>query len=53
MKRLNVSGMTVTRDAYRSIMDDMGAQLIGSIQKNSIVFDNLDFKILANIILQN
>ena len=41
-------------------MDDMGAELIGSIQKYvgtglepRIVFDNLDFKILANLILQN
>ncbi|XP_044180297.1 uncharacterized protein LOC114947031 isoform X3 [Acropora millepora] len=41
-------------------MDDMGAKLIGSIRKYigtglepRIVFDNLDFKILANVILQN
>ena len=41
-------------------MDDMGAKLIGSIRKYvgtclepCIVFDNLDFKILANVILQN
>ena len=60
MKRLNVSGISITRDGYRSIMDDMGAQLVCSIRKNvgaglepRIVFDNLDFKILANIILQN
>ena len=60
MKRLNVGGITVTRDGYCSIMDDMGAELIGSIRKYvgtglepRIVFDNLDFKILANVILQN
>ena len=60
MKRLNVGGITVTRDGYRLIMDDMGAELIGSIRKYvgtglepRIVFDNLDFKILANVILQN
>lgn len=41
-------------------MDDMGAELIGTIRKNvlaglepRIVFDNLDFTILVNIILQN
>jgi len=60
MKRLNKGGITVRRDGYRTIMDDMGADLIQSIRKNvaaglepRIVFDNLDFKILANVILQN
>ncbi len=60
MKRLNKGGITVTRDGYRSIMDDMGDDLIQSVRKNvaaglepRIVFDNLDFKVLANVILQN
>lgn len=60
MKRLNTEGIAVTRDGYRSIMDDMGSELIGSVRKNvmagrepRMVFDNLDFKILVNIILQN
>ena len=62
MKRLNVGGgITITKDGlYRSIMDDMGVELIGSIRKYvgtglepHIVFDNLDFRILANVILQN
>lgn len=59
--KINVGGITITRDGYRLIMDDMGAELIGSIRKKlcwyglepCIVFDNLDFKILANVILQN
>lgn len=53
-------GIAVTRDGYRTIMDDMGADLIDRVRKNiaaglepRIVFDNLDFKILANIILTN
>ena len=58
--KINVGGISITRDGYRLIMDDMGAKLIGSIRKYvatglepCIVFDNLDFKILANVILQN
>lgn len=53
-------GIAVTRDGYRTIMDDMGADLIDRVRKNiatglepRIVFDNLDFKILVNIILTN
>ena len=53
-------GIAVTRDGYRTIMDDMGADLIDRVRKNitaglepQIVFDNLDFKILVNIILTN
>ena len=60
MKRLNREGITVTRDGYRTIMDDMRAELIGSVREKvtaglepRIVFDNLDFRILANVILQN
>lgn len=58
--KINVGGNNITRDGYGLIMDDMGAKLIGSIRKYvgtglepCIVFDNLDFKILANVILQN
>lgn len=60
MKRLNRGGITITRDGYRTIMDDIGTDLIHSVRTNvaaglepRIVFDNLDFKILANVILQN
>ena len=31
--KINVGGITITRDGYRLIMDDMGAKLIGSIRK--------------------
>lgn len=31
--KINVGGITITRDGYRLIMDDMGAELIGSIRK--------------------
>ena len=34
MKRLNRMGITVTRDGYRTIMDDMGADLIDRVRKN-------------------
>ena len=60
MKRLHEEGITVSRDGYRAIMDDLGAELIGSVRKHviaglepRITFDNLDFKVLVNIILQN
>lgn len=53
-------GITVTRDGYRTIMDDIGADLIGHVRQNiaaghepRIIFDNLDFKILVNVILTN
>ena len=53
-------GITVTRDGYRTIMNDMGADLIDRVRKNvaaglepRIIFDNLDFKILVNIMLTN
>ena len=53
-------GITVTRDGYRTILDDIGADLLGRVRQNiaachepRIIFDNLDFKILVNIILTN
>lgn len=53
-------GIAVTREGYRTIMDDMGSDLLDRVRKNiavglepRIVFDNLDFKILVNIILTN
>ena len=53
-------GITVTRDGYRTIMDDMSADLIDRVRKNvaaglepRIIFENLDFKILVNIMLTN
>ena len=60
MKRLHEEAITVSRDVYRAIMDDLGAELIGSVRKHviaglepRITFDNVDFKVLVNIILQN
>ena len=60
MKRLHEEGITVSRDVYRAIMDDLGAELIGSVRKHviaglepRITFDNVDFKVLVKIILQN
>ena len=60
MKRLNREGITVTRDGYRAIMDDLSAGLVESVRKNvldglqpRLTYDNLDFKILVNIILQS
>ena len=60
MKRLHEEAITVSRDVYRAIMDDLGAELIGSVRKHviaglepRIIFDNVDFKVLVNIILQN
>ncbi|XP_074612567.1 uncharacterized protein LOC141866909 isoform X2 [Acropora palmata] len=60
MKRLNRAGVTVTRETYRSIMDDIGSDLLVTIRRQvsagcapRLFFDNLDFKILVNIILQN
>ena len=60
MKRLHEEGITIPRDGYRAIMDDLCAELIGSVRKHviaglepRITFDNLDFKVLVSIILQN
>lgn len=60
MKRLHEEAITVSRDVYRAIMDDLGAELVGSVRKHviaglepRITFDNVDFKVLVNIILQN
>lgn len=60
IKRLHEEGIKVSSDGYRAIMDDLGAELIGSVRKHviaglkpRITFDNLDFKVLVNIILQN
>ena len=52
--------ITQTRNQYNNIMDDVGKDLTGMISEQlkkgqpfRIVFDNLDFRILANIILKN
>ena len=49
--------VTQTRNQHNNILDDVGKDLIGMISKQltkgqplRIVFDNLDFRILANIL---
>ena len=54
MKRRHEEGVTVSRDGYQAIMDDLGSELIVSAGlEPRITFDNLDFKVLVYIILQN
>ena len=52
--------MCQSRESYRNLMDDVGGnlkqeirQLLKTEGKPRLVFDNFDFKILANIILPN
>ncbi|KAK2569818.1 hypothetical protein P5673_005669 [Acropora cervicornis] len=45
MKRLNRAGVTVTRETYRSIMDDIGSDLLGSVV--ILLQKSEDFKVLA------
>ncbi|XP_068733624.1 uncharacterized protein [Montipora capricornis] len=59
-ERLNKSGITQSRESFRNIMDDLGSNLssiikakVDSGQELRVVFDNFDFRILANIILRN
>lgn len=59
-RRLNKLGICQTRPSYRNLMDDVGGSLKQDIRellktegRPRIVFDNFDFKILANIILPN
>ncbi|XP_028408673.1 uncharacterized protein LOC114531236 isoform X2 [Dendronephthya gigantea] len=60
-RRLGKLGVTQSRDNLRNLMDDVGSDCESTIRdlillkkKNlRIVFDNIDFKILANIILKN
>ena len=59
-QRLNKVGVTQTRESYRRIMDDIGADLKSSITSQisagrqlRVCFDNIDFRILVNIILKN
>ena len=53
-------GITQTREGYRTIMDDIGDDLTSTIatqmsagRQLRICFDNIDFRILVNIILKN
>jgi hypothetical protein len=59
-QRLSNLGITQTRKSFVNLMDDAGGNLIDDLKKLvstegqlRIVFDNFDFKILANIILRN
>lgn len=52
--------MTQTRESYRLILDDIGADLKNTIANQMsagkqlrVCFDNMDFRILVNIILKN
>ena len=52
--------ITQTRCNYNNIIDDLGKDLVTSVcrelesgRKLRFVFDNFDFRILANIILKN
>lgn len=57
---MNKSCITQSRDSYRRIMDSLGSDLtsvfkakIESGLEMRVVFDNFDFRILANILLHN
>ena len=59
-QRLNKVGVTQTRESYRLIMDDIGGDLKNTIanqisagQQLRICLDNMDFRVLVNIILKN
>ncbi|XP_078365968.1 uncharacterized protein LOC144650183 isoform X2 [Oculina patagonica] len=59
-ERLNKSCITQSRESFRNIMDSLGSNLTSVIkakvesgQEMRVVFDNFDFKVLANIILRN
>ena len=59
-QRLNKTGVTQSRDSLLNIMDSVGGDIISEVkqvlQTNGslrIVFDNLDFIVLVNIILKN
>ena len=59
-QRLNKVGVTQTRESCRLIMDDIGGDLKKTIanqmsagQQLRICFDNMDFRVLVNIILKN
>lgn len=60
VERLNRQGISQTRDSYRNVMDGIGANLIQGVRESiaagkemRVVFDNIDFKILVNVILKN
>ena len=59
-QRLTKHGITQSRESFRNIMDDVASdlknemkELVKSKGKPQMVFDNFDFKILANIVLPN
>ena len=58
--RLNKTALTQSRERYRNMMDSLSSNLhsvirerVKSGQDIMIVFDNFDFRILANVILHN
>ncbi|CAH3179477.1 unnamed protein product, partial [Porites lobata] len=59
-ERMNKSCIAQSRESLRNIMDSLGSNLASVVKANvesgqdlRVVFDNLDFRILANIILRN
>lgn len=59
-ERLNKACITQTRENFRNIMDSLGSNLTSVIKSKvesgkeiRVVFDNFDFRVLANIILRN
>ena len=53
-------GLSQSRTSYLRVMDDIGGELIKKLRswvqegkELRVVFDNFDFKILANIMLSN
>ena len=59
-ERMNKSCIAQSRESLRNMMDSLGSNLasvvkahVESGQDLRVVFDNLDFRILANIILRN
>ena len=59
-ERMNKSCIAQSRESLRNMMDSLGSNLASVVKANvesgqdlRVVFDNLDFRILANIILRN
>lgn len=60
MQRFNNEGIVQSTDSYRCMMDDIGSNLTEAIRKEVLLghecrvfFDNIDFKVLVNILLKN
>lgn len=60
-QRFNKRGISQTRDSLLFLMDDVGSNNVKDLQKLvesegdqlRIVFDNFDFRVLANVALPN